>query len=88
LERIAAGTGQMDGEIFQIHGKKLRGRAMPGTLARTKATKSTIRARVEHVFAGRAKWMNLFNRTTGLARVEATITLTNLVYYMKRWCWL
>jgi hypothetical protein len=27
-------------------------------------------------------------RTIGLARATATVTLANIVYNMKRWCWL
>jgi IS5 family transposase len=32
--------------------------------------------------------MNLFIRTIGIARAEAAITLANMAYNMKRWCWL
>ena len=32
--------------------------------------------------------MGLFIRTIGIARAEATITQANMVYNMKRWCWL
>jgi hypothetical protein len=32
--------------------------------------------------------MGLVIRTIGLARARATITLANMAYYMKRWCWL
>jgi hypothetical protein len=27
-------------------------------------------------------------RTIGLARASAAVTLTNMAYNMKRWCWL
>ena len=29
-----------------------------------------------------------FIRTIGIARAEAAITLANMAYNMKRWCWL
>ena len=32
--------------------------------------------------------MGLVIRTIGLARAEATVTLVNMAYNMKRWCWL
>jgi len=54
----------------------------------TDAAKSKIRARVEHVFAEQKQRMGLFIRTIGLARAEATITLANMAFNMKRWCWL
>jgi len=32
--------------------------------------------------------MGLVIRTIGLARTHAAITLANMAYNMKRWCWL
>ena len=32
--------------------------------------------------------MGLFIRTIGLARADAIVTLANMAYNMKRWCWL
>ena len=61
---------------------------MPKPLARGNATKSAIRARIEHVFAEQKDRMKLFIRTIGLARAEATVTLANMAFNMKRWCWL
>jgi hypothetical protein len=31
--------------------------------------------------------MGLVIRTIGLARASAAITLANMAYNMKRWCW-
>jgi hypothetical protein len=31
--------------------------------------------------------MRLVIRTIGLTRAEAAVTLANMVYNMKRWCW-
>lgn len=32
--------------------------------------------------------MGLVIRTIGLARAIATVTLTNIAFNMKRWCWI
>jgi hypothetical protein len=32
--------------------------------------------------------MKLFIRTIGLPRAEAAVTLANMAFNMKRWCWL
>jgi len=61
---------------------------MPAHVARGNRTKSRIRAKVEHVFAKQKERMRLFIRTIGLKRAEAMITLANMAYNMKRWCWL
>ena len=76
------------GKVSRIHHKKPKGRPMPKPLARGNATKSQIRARIEHVFAEQKDRMKLFIRTIGLARAEATVTLANMAFNMKRWCWL
>lgn len=51
--------------------------------ARTNAVKSSVRVRVEQVFAEQKSRMRLFIRTIARTRAEATI----LAYNMKRWCW-
>jgi IS5 family transposase len=76
------------GKVSRIHHKKPKGKPMPRALARANAKKSKIRARVEHVFAEQKDRMNLFIRTIGIARAEAAITLANMAYNIKRWCWL
>jgi IS5 family transposase len=76
------------GRVSRIHRKKPKGKPMPKAVARANATKSKVRARVEHVFAEQKDRMGLFIRTIGIARAEATITLTNMAFNMKRWCWL
>ena len=57
---------------------------MPARTARANATRSTVRARVEHVFARQKDQMKLFVRTIGIARAEAKITLANLAYNIDR----
>lgn len=80
LERI--------GKVSRIHRRKPKGRPMPRQTARANAKKSAIRAAVEHPFAHQKGIMGLVIRTLGLARAEAAITLANMAYNMKRWCWL
>ena len=76
------------GKTSRIHHKKPKGKPMPARTARANGRKSKVRARVEHVFAEQKDRMGLFIRTIGIARAEAAITLTNMAYNMKRWCWL
>ena len=76
------------GKVSRIHHKKPRGRPMPRPKARGNAAKSKVRARIEHVFAEQKDRMGLFIRTIGIRRAEATVTLVNMAYNMKRWCWL
>jgi IS5 family transposase len=76
------------GKVSRIHRKKPRGKPMSKATARANALKSIVRARVEHVFAEQKSRMRLFIRTIGKARAEAAMTLANMAYNMKRWCWL
>lgn len=68
----------------RIHRRKPNGKAMPVAIARTNATKSSIRARIEHVFAHQKNRFGLFIRTIGIARAEAKMTLANLAYNFDR----
>jgi IS5 family transposase len=77
-----------NGKVSCIHRRKPPGRPMPRHHARANAAKSTVRAHVEHPFAYQKGVMGLVIRTIGLARANATITLANMAYNMKRWCWL
>jgi IS5 family transposase len=88
--RSAANEAYLEkaGKVSRIHGKKPKGKPMPGSMARANAVRSKIRARVEHVFAEQKDRMGLFIRTIGIARAEAAITLANMAYNLKRWCWL
>jgi transposase, IS5 family len=74
--------------VSHIHRKKPAGRPMPVRTARANATKSAIRAHIEHVFAEQKHRMGLFVRTIGLARATTKIGLANLVYNMRRLLWL
>ena len=72
------------GRVSRIHRKKPRGKPMPAHTARANATRSAVRARVEHVFARQKDQMGLFIRTIGLRRADAKITLANLAYNIDR----
>jgi transposase, IS5 family len=75
------------GKTSRIHRRKPRGKPMPKRTARANAARSAVRAPVEHPFAHQKGPMRLI-RTIGLARAKAAVTLTNMPYTMKRWCWL
>ncbi len=51
---------------------------MPAATANANTRGSSIRARIEHAFAHRKACCGLFNRTVGLARADAKLTLANL----------
>jgi len=76
------------GKVSRIHQRKPKGKPMPKQTARANAAKSAVRARVEHPFAHQKGPMGLVIRTIGLARARAAVTLANMAYNMKRWCWL
>jgi hypothetical protein len=83
-EKFLAGIGKLS----RIHRRKPKGRPMPVRTARANAAKSAVRAHVEHPFAHQKGPMGLVIRTIGIARATATVTLANMAYNMKRWCWL
>ena len=68
----------------EIHRKKPAGKPMPKATARANARKSSIRARVEHVFAHQKNRFGLFIRTIGLARAESKLIAANLAYNFDR----
>jgi IS5 family transposase len=68
----------------KLHCKKPRRKLMPTLAKRGNATKSRIRAHVEHVFAVQKEQMRLFVRTIGIKRAKVKIGLANLTYNIKR----
>lgn len=68
----------------RIHRRKPAGEPMPQATARANAKTSSIRARIEHVFAHQKNRFGLFIRTIGIARAEAKPTLANLACNMDR----
>jgi IS5 family transposase len=68
----------------QVHRRKPKGKPMSATTSRTNGKKSSVRERVEHVFAHQKNRYGLFIRTIGQARAEAKLTLANIAYNMDR----
>ena len=85
-----ANDGWMEkhGFVSQVHRRKPKGKAMPKHIAKGNATRSKIRACVEHVFAEQKSRMGLCIKTIGLERAKTKIVLANLAYNMKRLTWL
>jgi len=76
------------GMVSRIHRKKPIGRPMSARTRRANASKSAVRAAVEHVFAHQKARMGSFVRTIGLARARTKIGLVNLAYNIRRYVWL
>ena len=70
--------------VSRVHRKKPRGKPMSRRASGANAKRSSVRARVGHVFARQKDQMGLFVRTIGIARAEAKITLANLVNNIDR----
>jgi transposase, IS5 family len=68
----------------RIHRRKPNGKPMPKATACANGKKSSVRARVEHVFTHQKMRFGLFIRTIGLARAEAKLTLANIAYNFNR----
>ena len=83
-ERYLEGIGR----VSRIHRRKPAGRPMARHIARGNATKSAIRAHVEHPFACQKGVMGLVIRTIGIARATAKIGLENLAYNISRFAFL
>ena len=77
-----------NGTASRIHRRKPRSRPMSERTAKANGRKSSIRAKVEHVFAHRKDRMGLRIRTVGMARAKAAAALANMAYNMNRLRWL
>ena len=67
-----------------IHRKKPRGKPMAKHIRRGNATRSSIRACVEHVFGYEKGPMAITIRSIGQARAAGRITMANLSYNFRR----
>ena len=67
-----------------IHRKKPRGKPMPKHIQRGNATRSAIRACVDHVFGIEKGPMGLTIRSIGQVRASGRMTLANLSYNFRR----
>jgi IS5 family transposase len=72
------------GLVSHIHRRKPKGRPMPTHIAQGNATKSKVRAFVEHVFADQKHRMGMKIRTIGLDRARIKVGLVNIAYNMRR----
>lgn len=68
----------------RIHHRKPKGKPISQVTKQANAKKSSIRAKVEHVFGHQKNRYGLFIRTIGLARAEAKLILANLAYNFDR----
>ena len=68
----------------QVHHRKPQGRPMPPHIRRGNASRSSVCAGIEHVFAQQKGPMDLCIRTIGIARAEEKIGLANLAYNIDR----
>jgi IS5 family transposase len=69
----------------RIHKKGHRNRPLSAREVDANRRKSTVRARVEHVFGSQTNEQGgMFVRVIGLARAKVKIGLMNLVYNMRR----
>mgnify|MGYP001792657603 CR=1 FL=1 len=75
-------------KVSRIHRRKPRCKALAKHHARANAKKSAGRAQVEHCFGHQKTVMGFVVRTVGRVRAEAGVTLANMAFNMKRWCWL
>lgn len=73
-----------NGKVSRIHRKKPRGKPMPKRTAKANAAKSSVCARVEHVFAHQKDIMGLFIHSIGIKRAKAKVALANLTNNMHR----
>lgn len=78
---------EKNGFCSQVHHRKPRGRPMAPHIRRGNASRSKVRAAVEHVFAQQKGAMGLFIRTIGLARAKVKIGLANITYNIRRLVW-
>ncbi len=73
------------GLTSRIHRKGKRGKPLTEQAMKRNRTKSSVRARVEHVFGAQANDMGgTLVLTIGLARAKAKIGMKNLVYNIRR----
>ncbi|MCO4320246.1 IS5 family transposase [Aliidiomarina quisquiliarum] len=70
----------------QVHRKGARNKPLTKRQQQANSKKSSVRARVEHVFGSiENEQGGLFVRTIGLARATTKVCLMNLVYNMRRY---
>lgn len=72
------------GLISHLHRKKPNGKPMPETVKRGNATRSKVRAFIEHPFADQKHRMGLKITTIGIERATIKIGIANIAYNIRR----
>lgn len=77
-----------EGYRSHIHTKGQAGKPLSEAQQRANKKRSSVRVRVEHVFASHKQMAGDFVRTIGHARARLKLGLINMAYNMKRWSYL
>jgi transposase, IS5 family len=77
-----------EGYRSHIHTKGQANKPTSACQRRANRKRSKQRCRVEHVFAAQQAMGGKVVRTIGLARARVKVAMMNIVYNLKRWCWL
>jgi len=72
----------------QVHRKGKRGTPLSDRSKKANTKKSTVRCRVEHVFGSQSNLRKKAIRSIGIMRARTDIGLMNIVYNMRRFCFL
>lgn len=72
----------------QVHRKGQRGTPLSDRSKKANTKKSTVRCRVEHIFGSQSNLRKKAIRSIGIIRARADIGLMNIVYNMRRFCFL
>jgi len=71
-----------------VHTKGQANKPVSACQQRANRKRSKVRSRVEHVFAAQQAMGGKLVRTIGLERARVKVAMMNIVYNLKRWCWL
>jgi IS5 family transposase len=77
-----------DGWRSRIHRKGQKGKALSDRAQAANRRRSTVRARVEHVFAQQEAMGRMLVRTIGVVRARFKVGMLNLAYNLRRLTWL
>lgn len=72
----------------QVHRKGQRGTPLSDRSKKANTKKSTVRCRVEHIFGSQSNLRKKAIRSIGIIRARTDIGLMNIVYNMRRFCFL
>jgi len=72
----------------KVHRKGKRGKSLSARAKKANTKKSKVRCRVEHVFGSQSDLRKKAIRSIGLMRARTEIGMMNMVYNMRRFCFL